>query len=100
MTATPIIPNDLSVAKRVANFLGKWRAARWEPDSGELTTCDHGDYTDGPYWTHGWWMTPRDWSLGIAVTTDEWAERLEFGLTVELGPFAWGIFFHPFGALR
>lgn len=100
MTAMPIVQNVSPFAKRVATFLAKWHAAKWDPEQGELSDCGHGEYGEGPYWSHGWWMTPLDWSLGVSVATDEWAERFQVSLTIELGPFAWALSVAPLGAMR
>lgn len=96
----PIVQNDTDFAKRVRRFLVKWRDAKLDPEAGELSLHEHGDYTHGPYWDHGWWMAPRDWSLGASVDWEEWRGRDRYSLTFEIGPFAWAINFYPWGGVR
>lgn len=74
-----------------------WRAAREDSCNGELTFRQWGDYKRR-HVTHGWWVNPDSWGIGLSVTHE--APTPSYGgrtsLTVEAGPFTWGIsLVHP-----
>jgi hypothetical protein len=74
-------------------------AALQDPEQGELTNKAHGDY-DGRYLEHGWWVAPRDWSLGVTVNWQKWLGRRQFSLLFAIGPFAWAVDYYPEGRIR
>lgn len=73
-----------------------WQAARYDTSNGELTFRQWGRY-DGFHVTHGWWVTPYDWSLGISVDWERWRTTLRISAGCEVGPFYWSINFYPHG---
>lgn len=66
----------------------RWRQAAADPERGELTagTVE----VQGRDVVHGWWLSPHDWTLGLAVSRMP-GEDVRGTAVIHLGPLGWGL---------
>lgn len=82
----------------VNNAVRFWRLAVRDPEQGQLTFGQWGDYKRR-HVEHGWWLTPTTWGLGLDVH-DDWrrdryaGEGGQVWLLVQVGPLSWSVSLH------